>query len=264
MTSEIIEEILDKKQLFFEPHYIMVINEHPEGIDSTELKAKVRSRLKKALGIDPFDPKLFGQTREGKSLSSQWASNLVSNRVIDANPDVIVVRREKKVRLFSRYVTSDTSMPIDSKSMWPSEDDIGNDDIVNTAPQQVFTGESSAWRRDPYLAERVRSQANYRCLLDGDDCCRFIGRNGLPYIEAHHVVPMAQQGATPFNLDCIENLVPLCIRCHRMLHAAHQTEASLILTQFLKAIESQHGQSFESLMSECHLPCSELALSKYY
>lgn len=65
-------------------------------------------------------------------------------------------------------------------------------------------------------------------VIIGSGCCcaidsshkTFEGMGGLPnYLEGHHLVPLAMQPLFPeINLDCAENIVPLCPNCHSALH----------------------------------------------
>lgn len=69
--------------------------------------------------------------------------------------------------------------------------------------------------RDPAVKAWVLQQANGHC-----ECCGqaapFTGNDGLPYLEVHHVVRLADNGP-----DTIDNAVAICPNCHRALHYAH-------------------------------------------
>jgi 5-methylcytosine-specific restriction protein A len=41
-------------------------------------------------------------------------------------------------------------------------------------------------------------------------------RPGIPYLEVHHVIPLAENGA-----DTVENSIALCPNCHRRCHFSH-------------------------------------------
>lgn len=40
------------------------------------------------------------------------------------------------------------------------------------------------------------------------------------YVEGHHIIPMGLQRSFNQNLDVIDNVIPLCPNCHRMIHLA--------------------------------------------
>ncbi len=48
-----------------------------------------------------------------------------------------------------------------------------------------------------------------------------LSRPNLPYLEAHHLIPMALQKIIPRKLDTIENIFSLCPYCHRAIHHAN-------------------------------------------
>ena len=72
-------------------------------------------------------------------------------------------------------------------------------------------------KRDPVISKFAKVRANGICELCGNDA-PFIGRNGEPYLETHHIVPLADGGA-----DTIENTVALCPNCHRRMHQLADT-----------------------------------------
>lgn len=80
--------------------------------------------------------------------------------------------------------------------------------------------------RDAAVVAYVLSEANGSC-----ECCMnpapFVKRNGLPYLEVHHVLPLSSGGS-----DKISNAIAVCPNCHRELH--HGTK-SLNLVEKLYA-----------------------------
>ena len=67
--------------------------------------------------------------------------------------------------------------------------------------------------RDSYVSEYVKRRACGVC-----DLCKsaapFKDKNGRPYLESHHVIWLANDGA-----DTIDNAVALCPNCHRKMHS---------------------------------------------
>lgn len=67
-------------------------------------------------------------------------------------------------------------------------------------------------QRSPSVAAWVRLNADGKCEL----CKRkapFEDRAGLPFLEVHHVIALAEGGP-----DTIQNAVAVCPNCHRALH----------------------------------------------
>lgn len=76
--------------------------------------------------------------------------------------------------------------------------------------------------RDRRLVERKKAGVLARQGFLAGDVCKFdfaatYGGLGERFIEAHHIVPLAQAGATKTRLD---DLALVCSNCHRMLHRA--------------------------------------------
>ena len=86
--------------------------------------------------------------------------------------------------------------------------------------EHIKTHKSS---RDVYSRDRNKALerlnlANYQCE---NKCSRklFVSRStGKPYLEAHHLIPMAAQSGTKVPLDTINNIYCLCPHCHREIH----------------------------------------------
>lgn len=73
---------------------------------------------------------------------------------------------------------------------------------------------------NPVTRVQALLRANGRCQLCQQEA-PFTLRDGSPYLEAHHIVPLGKGGK-----DDLSNLVALCPNCHRKLHFV-PTEADL-------------------------------------
>jgi len=76
--------------------------------------------------------------------------------------------------------------------------------------------------RDRNLAlERIRIE-RYLCEYNASHHL-FNSRHSLmPYLEAHHLIPLALQNVITKKLDVIENIFSLCPNCHRAIHHAEK------------------------------------------
>lgn len=83
--------------------------------------------------------------------------------------------------------------------------------------------ESIVYYRDPYLKELVKRIAEGKCQFCGQDA-PFIDNNNEPYLEEHHVTPLAEGGA-----DSMENVVAICPNCHRKMHVLDIEEDRIVL-----------------------------------
>ncbi|ABB38016.2 HNH endonuclease [Oleidesulfovibrio alaskensis G20] len=110
---------------------------------------------------------------------------------------------------------------------WPDEDvrlairqlqqaadtDPGDDAAETLCPPGMTVREQAVFRRSPVVAARVLLRAGGFC-----ECCGapapFVSRaDNLPYLEVHHVRPLAEGGA-----DTPANCMALCPNCHRQFH----------------------------------------------
>lgn len=90
-------------------------------------------------------------------------------------------------------------------------------------------GERDAYRRDPAIASQRLRLSGYQCEYDPSHGL-FISRfSQLPFLEAHHLIPMGMQTAFSQPLDTVENVFCLCPGCHRAVHHADEPVARQIL-----------------------------------
>ncbi|MCK9631044.1 MAG: HNH endonuclease [Methanoregula sp.] len=66
--------------------------------------------------------------------------------------------------------------------------------------------------RNPVVSEYAKLLAKGICQLC-DQPAPFNNRDGDPFLETHHIIPLAQDGP-----DTIENVAALCPNCHRKMH----------------------------------------------
>ena len=90
------------------------------------------------------------------------------------------------------------------------------------SPRQ-YTATEKRYARNPFVAELAKRRAAGVCDLCGKDA-PFKNKWG-PYLEAHHVKPLAEGGA-----DSIENVVALCPNCHRKIHSLQERKDIDLLT----------------------------------
>jgi hypothetical protein len=83
----------------------------------------------------------------------------------------------------------------------------------NPAPQRVIA-KGFVYVRDPRVVAFTQRRANGFCELC-TEIAPFKRPDGSPYLEAHHVVPLADNGP-----DTPENCAGVCPNCHRALHSA--------------------------------------------
>ena len=79
-------------------------------------------------------------------------------------------------------------------------------------PASVYISKTPQRRRNPILVRAAKVRAAGICQLCGN-MLDYLGQDGLPYLEAHHIVPLAEEGP-----DDLSNMVALCPNCHTRMH----------------------------------------------
>jgi 5-methylcytosine-specific restriction protein A len=68
------------------------------------------------------------------------------------------------------------------------------------------------------VAAQAMARAHFKCEVDPTHQTFISRARRVPYVEAHHLVPMSQQEVFPVSLDVEANVVALCATCHKLLH----------------------------------------------
>jgi hypothetical protein len=123
---------------------------------------------------------------------------------------------------------------------------------------------AAPFQRSLQLAESVRVDNDFRCAVSQMSCSSFVARDGRPYVEVHHIIPMAQQAGSAINLDRTANMAPLCPGCHTCLHQGAEADASRVLDDVLAWFENKHGQPFADANSDLTLGTTPGAILTMY
>lgn len=96
---------------------------------------------------------------------------------------------------------------------------------------------TTVYYRDPVIAAAVKEKANGKCDLCGQPA-PFNNANGLPYLEEHHLIRLADGGD-----DSIDNAVALCPNCHRKMHIVKDEKDTEMLNKrilaYMKALNKK-------------------------
>lgn len=77
------------------------------------------------------------------------------------------------------------------------------------------------------LAAKQRS--NYRCEMSDTHFTFLTEHHKKPYVESHHLIPMAAQDYFEHTIDFAHNIATLCPTCHRKIHYAEPHEKEEML-----------------------------------
>ena len=106
-----------------------------------------------------------------------------------------------------RAELEDAVQAIESGGQETLSDDIGKDHPKSTQRSGVII------ERDPKVIVATKKRAEYACEAPGCSSAPFVKNSGKPYIEVHHLHPLADGGP-----DRIWNTVCLCPNHHREIH----------------------------------------------
>jgi hypothetical protein len=255
-----LRKLLRQRQAYFVPFYLEVVNRHSEGVLAKEVKDEVAQLLLSQFGIDIYDTGQSGlNLSTNKSRADQWVNNLVSNHVLDDH--MLVVRSHRAILYPGGFDNSQPLLPT-GPPLEPSE----IDELNNREPKKAPPPSSSAtlFQRSLQLAEFVRVDNDYRCVVSRISCSSFLARDGHPYVEVHHIIPMAQQAGSVINLDRVTNMTPLCAGCHTCLHRGGAADAGRVLGDVLAWFEIKHRQPFADANSDLTLGTTPDAVLTMY
>ena len=90
--------------------------------------------------------------------------------------------------------------------------------ISRERPEPVIIHGVQAYPRSRVAAMIALQNANHKCEIDSFHRTFERRVDALPYMESHHLIPMAAQGEYDVSIDVPENIVSLCSSCHNEIH----------------------------------------------
>lgn len=104
-------------------------------------------------------------------------------------------------------------------------------DVTTTIGEQIA---NTQFERGKPLA---KMQSNYCCALEKlYGCNNFYFKSKTDdhhYLEVHHFLPREFRNEFPYSIEVMANYIPLCPRCHRMIHRATDDERAIALNYLL-------------------------------
>lgn len=76
------------------------------------------------------------------------------------------------------------------------------------------------YERNPMARQKCIEANGCRCKVCGMDFEEIYGEIGRGFIHVHHIVPISTIGET-YQIDPVNDLIPVCPNCHAMLHRGH-------------------------------------------
>jgi 5-methylcytosine-specific restriction protein A len=81
----------------------------------------------------------------------------------------------------------------------------------------LFLPDNKKYKRIYSVGKTALKNSGFSCFVDASHDT-FITDDGLPYMEAHHLIPFKYQKDFEYSLQVQANVVCLCPKCHRELH----------------------------------------------
>jgi 5-methylcytosine-specific restriction enzyme A len=120
---------------------------------------------------------------------------------------------------FKRY--EDASLSYTGINKHDIEPPLYPDEIVDTsgtifegAKQQVTV---NRYERSPKARTKCLAHHGHRCKVCDLDFAERYGDIGRGFIHVHHLIPLADIGEK-YEIDPLNDLIPVCPNCHAMLH----------------------------------------------
>lgn len=111
----------------------------------------------------------------------------------------------------------------------------------NTYDNMFFTEEqyfnkmyyTKKFTRNTELVKIILKKYNYKCFFD-ENHITFPTNLYSNFVECHHIIPLSLNDSFSLNLDCEDNLIPLCPNCHRAIHLANNSYKEPLLDKIYK------------------------------
>lgn len=90
------------------------------------------------------------------------------------------------------------------------------------------------------LKKKAKTDAGYKCALEEiNDCKYFTSKEeNKNYLEIHHLIPREFSYQFEDTIEFVENYIPLCPHCHRMVHNALDRERKGLINYLFKKCEN--------------------------
>ena len=135
---------------------------------------------------------------------------------------------------FSEYNT--TELDIIDISVEYSDIPIVSQEITVAEKQATYESKSTGRdipKRNTNVALTALQLADFKCEYNQKDRT-FKRKNGIPYTEPHHLIPISKFREYEYSLDVKENIVSLCSHCHNLLHYGQFDDKKVILEKLFQ------------------------------
>lgn len=109
---------------------------------------------------------------------------------------------------------------------------------IDIPPKIISTQGKLIYPRNLEEAFKAKKKAKWQCEFDNNHNTFISLKNNLPFMESHHLIPMAAQGFFDYSIDFSDNIVSLCPNCHQRIHHAVKEDKKIMID---KLFETRNG-----------------------
>ena len=116
--------------------------------------------------------------------------------------------------------------------------DYRNFELAHTTEIKTTSSQAGNYPRNPKWGKIAIERNNYNCLFNEKHETFKSQATNKNFLESHHLIPISEIFVywenQRVNIDCVQNIVPLCPNCHRQVHLGTKAEKTKILRELLK------------------------------
>lgn len=209
-------------------HYAGILSKDAPGFKTGAIELNAHNNLGRGYEVGAIlakryvianldDDVLAGDLRMMLGQYDQLKS-LVGDSVLNVELDIDADSYDNNVKEFQKEIIAKTNEQVDEKII---EELLRS---TKTYPRKVRERLIRQVVRNKKIANLIKQKYHYICSVCGRE--PFIQKNGQPYAEADHIIPL--NGNTKGD-DSVENLRCLCAQCHAVItHGSSEEITKLI------------------------------------
>jgi hypothetical protein len=185
--------------------------------------------------------------------------------IIDSYNDIYEIDRKKVLNFVLNDVSNRKVFSVIMKSLLSESDDFSELPINDYKPRMLVQEIPTEKIDDTYetglekleivrtvLKNLAKRKSSYHCELHDLNQCRYFmsreDRNN--YLEIHHFIPRQFSYAFEDSIEFVENYVPLCPHCHRMIHNAVDEQRRILINYLYSKRQSELNNKLANLELE--------------
>lgn len=102
----------------------------------------------------------------------------------------------------------------------------------------------------------------FKCQVNPEHETFILESSHVPYVECHHIIPLAMQREFSNSLDCYANLLVLCPTCHRFFHYGLRKEKERLLDKVYEERKDRFAKSGLDISRNDFMKAAELQCRK--